>query len=131
MIALDTNVLVRFLVEDDPSQTQRARDRLQEVIDADGRCFVSEIVLCELVWVLESSYRVRRLEILEKLRKLIQSRHLFFSDVGRVSTALDAYESGRGDFSDYLIREEARSAGCEIVVTFDAALHQDAGFADV
>ena len=131
MIALVTNVLVRFLVEDDPSQTQRARDRLQQVVDSDGRCFVSEIVLCELVWVLQRSYRVPRSEVLEKLRKLIRSRHLFFSDAGRVAAALDAYESGSGDFSDYLIREDSRSAGCDLVVTFDAALHRDAGFADV
>ena len=92
MIALDTNVLVRFLVEDDPSQRSGPEIGSSKSSIPTGRCFVSEIVLCELVWVLQRSYRVPRSEILEKVRKLVRSRHLFFSDVERVVTALDAYE---------------------------------------
>ncbi len=131
MIALDTNVLVRFLVEDDPEQLRRARARIQQAIDDGVRCYVSDIVLCELVWVLQRSYRVSRADILDRLRRLVRSRHLLFSAVERVTAALDAFETGKGDFADYLIREDSRSVGCEVVVTFDTALHRDRGFAEV
>lgn len=128
MIALDTNVLVRFLVEDDAGQTERARALLQKAVDTDQPCHVSEVVLCELVWVLERSYRFRRAEIGQALHRMLRARHLAFSSVDRLAHTLDAYVSGRGGFADYLIREQAREAGCEAVATFDKELLKEKGF---
>lgn len=128
MIALDTNVLVRFLVEDDPEQSRRARAMLQRAIAADSPCFVSEVVVCEVVWVLGTSYQVGRDEIARVLRQLLRARHLTFPEGERLSRALSAFDSGRGDFADYLIREAAREAGCEAVATFDRELLREPGF---
>jgi len=129
VIALDTNVLVRFLVEDDPAQCRRAQALLQKAIDAGETCFVSDVVLCEIVWVLETSYKVARGEVGSILDQLLRARHLTFPSSERLSRALAAYEAGRGDFADYLIREWARVGGCETVMTFDGDLLHEAGFA--
>ncbi len=128
MIALDTNVLVRFLVQDDDGQTARVQALLQRAIDQGVSCYVSDVALCELVWVLERSYKIHREEIGQGLRQLLRARHLLFSSTDRLFRALKAYASRRGDFADYVIREHARSAGCESVATFDKALLTEQGF---
>lgn len=128
MIGLDTNVLVRFLVEDDAAQTERARSVLQRAIDHDTLCYVSDVVLCEIVWVLESRYKFKRTEIRQGLEKFLHSRQLTFTSMDCLSRALDAYGSGRGDFADYVIREHAQHEGCEAVITFDGDLLKEPGF---
>jgi len=128
MIALDTNVLVRFLVEDDVAQAERAKALLQRAIDAKEPCYVSDVVLCELVWVLERRYKLRRKEICRGLSRLVYAQHLVFSSVEGLSRALEAYEKMRGDFADYIIREHARAKGCEAVATFEKALLKEPGF---
>jgi predicted nucleic-acid-binding protein len=129
MIALDTNVLVRFLVEDDKQQSARAARIIQGATERDEALFVSDIVLCELVWVLSTSYQTARAEIAATLERLVQAKQLAFTDAERVRRAADAYATGRGDFAGYLIREHARDAGCTAVVTFDRALLKDKLFA--
>ncbi len=128
MIALDTNVLVRFLVEDDAAQTERARELLQRAIRSHSSCFISDIVMCEVVWVLESSYKLRRAEISQVLGRLLRASHLTFVSTERLAGALEAYDAGRGGFADYLIREHARAHGCEAVATFDGDLLKEPGF---
>jgi predicted nucleic-acid-binding protein len=128
MMALDTNVLVRFLIEDDKAQSARAARLIQKATDGSESLFVSDIVLCELVWVLSASYRVPRAEIVATLGRLVQARQLAFADPERVRRATDAYASRGGDFADYLIREHARDAGCSAVVTFDRVLLKDKSF---
>lgn len=122
MIALDTNVLVRFLVQDDERQARRAKALVDRVARTDDRAFVSDIVLCELVWVLGRSYRFARAEIAAVLRRLVAARQLAFDSTDRVLRALTAYERGSGDFADYMLREQARSAGCSAIATFDRKL---------
>lgn len=127
MIALDTNVLVRFLVEDDAAQTRRAKSLIQKT-QATTTCYISDVVVCELVWVLTSCYRVPRAEIAETLRRLTTSRQMTFDATDRITRALDAFTAGRGDFADYLLREHARTAGCETVATFDRVLLNEPGY---
>ena len=128
MIAVDTNVLVRFVVRDDARQAARAR-RLFERLQSEGtQAYVTDIVLCELVWVLERSYRIERAEIAEVLARLIRARALTFDSTERIAGAIQSYMVGKGDFSDYLIREHATARDCENVVTFDRQLLREAGF---
>ena len=61
MIRLDTNILVRFLVEDDKAQTRRVLSFLPKAIESDEPCYVSDVVLCKLAWVLERSYKINYL----------------------------------------------------------------------
>ena len=131
MIALDTNVLVRYLVDDDAQQGARAAALIHRAIDADDPLFVSDVVVCETVWVLAISYRVGRADIASLLRDLFRAKHLRYSAVDQLVRALDAYESGKGDFADYLVREHARAAECDAVATFDKALLREKGFLSV
>ena len=131
MIALDTNVLVRYLVEDDAKQAAAAASFIARSIAEGGGLFVSDIVVCETVWVLSVSYHVGRKEIAALLRNVLRARHLVFHAVDQLIRALDAYEAGKGDFADYLIREHARAADCEHVATFDRVLLRERGFVPV
>lgn len=129
MIAVDTNILVRLLVKDDERQTRKVV-RLFSELDADSdRAFVSDVVVCEVVWVLRSAYDFDKAEIARAMRGLLAARQLAFESTERLLRALSAYEAGRGDLSDYVIREHARDAGARELVTFDKALLKDALFA--
>jgi predicted nucleic-acid-binding protein len=129
MIALDTNVLVRFLVEDDKAQTRVAARLMERAIAADEALFISDVVMCETVWVLVAAYRVPRGEIAQTVGRLLMAAQLRFASVDRLSRALEAFVAGKGDFADYVIREEARDARCDRVVTFDRVLLKEHGFA--
>lgn len=128
MIALDTNVLVRFLVEDDQRQAVDAAALVECTIAADEVLFISDVVLCEVVWVLAGSYRVSRAQIGTTLRELLRAKHLAFAAPDQLVRALDAFTKGKGDFADYVIREHGRAAGCDAVATFDRALLREQGF---
>jgi predicted nucleic-acid-binding protein len=129
LIALDTNVLVRVLVEDDPEQTARAAALLDRLIAADEAGFVSDVALCEVVWVLRDRYRVSRRETAEVVGRLLRARHLRFSSSERLARALASFRSGQGDFADYVIQQQSRAAGAEVVITFDGDLLKETGFA--
>ena len=128
MIALDTNVLIRFLVEDDEAQSRRVTELVEGAVARDEQLFISDIVMCETVWVLSSAYRFSRAEIVDALSQLLRARSVVFSSADSIARALDAYRKEKGDFADYLIREHARSAGAETVATFDGALLKESGF---
>lgn len=125
MIALDSNVLVRLLVEDDPAQTARAARLLRRA--KSGELFLSEVVLCETVWVLTSAYGISRADIADALSLLLRARQYSFEDPERLGRILAAYRSGRADFADCVIRERAEAAGCEAVCTFDRVLLKEGG----
>lgn len=128
MIALDTNVLVRFLVRDDEKQSRKAKKLIEGVVARGEQLFISDIVMCETVWVLSSAYRFTRAEIVDALAALVRARNVVFTSNDQLARALDAYRRGKGDFADYLIREHARAAGAEAVATFDRALLAEKGY---
>ena len=128
MIALDTNVLVRLLVEDDPPQTTAVRELLESSFSTGEDCFVGDPVLCELEWVLDSCYRVPCARFLEMLQELAANPHFVFESRTVLRRALDAYEAGKGDFSDYLISAKAQARQARVTYTFDRALQDAEGF---
>lgn len=129
MIALDTNVLIRVLVADDPAQTASAEKLLRETLAAGESCFISDPVLCETEWVLDRFYRVPRAEILAALESLLAHLNLFsFEDSAVVRKALDRYRRGKADFSDFLIGAKAEARGARTTFTFDRALARQQGF---
>lgn len=128
MIALDTNVLVRYLVADDAAQFAAAERSLSRLGPGEDSAFVSDVVLVELVWVLRAVYDYSRGDIRRAVEALASADHLTFEDDERLSRVLRAFADGRGDFADYLIRERAVAAGCETVQTFDKDLQAEAGF---
>ncbi len=128
MIGIDTNVLVRYLVEDDARQTAEAA-RLMEGAAAEGEAiFISQIVICELVWVLSIAYEMPRREIAYLLHQLRRAATVTLEAADEVQRALTSFENGRGDLADYLIAERAISNGCRSIATFDRALYADKRF---
>ena len=128
MIALDTNVLARYVVEDDPEQSALATAMIERAFARDERLFLSQIVLCELVWVLSHAYRFQRDEILSVLHQLRRGAQVVIEGSDEVRRAIDAYATERGDFADYLIAERSTANGCSSIATFDRALYSDARF---
>jgi predicted nucleic-acid-binding protein len=124
LIGVDTNVLVRYFIEDDPAQSRRVDALLAR---PDEIC-IDDVVLCELVWVLRSGYRFDRKTIAEALRRILATAKFSFDDRDLLRRALADYMTGNGDFSDYVIGQRNARAGCENTVTFDRALRDNPAF---
>jgi predicted nucleic-acid-binding protein len=130
LTALDTNVLVRFLVEDDAKQSARAAALVERAVREKTTLFLARIVVCETVWVLETAYHFGRGEIARVLGELLRAGHLAVEEAEQVRRALDRYAAGKGDVADYLIAECAHAAGFAKVATFDRDLHGEPDFFD-
>lgn len=122
MLAVDTNVVVRVLVGDDPAQQKAALGRLGKIrADGDG-VLVSVVVLAETAWVLGSAYGYSRAQIAAALRGVLATPPFVVTQRAAVLAAIAAYEKGPADFSDYLILELGRVEGCTKLLTFDGRL---------
>jgi predicted nucleic-acid-binding protein len=118
MIGLDTNIIVRYLTHDDAAQTAAAV-RVVDSLSADSPGFLSLIVITELVWVLEVSYRFKKHEIEQVLESLLRSKELVIERAEIVSQALRKFNSSRADFAECLIERCGHAAECQHTVTFD------------
>jgi predicted nucleic-acid-binding protein len=125
---LDTNVLVRYLTEDDPVQARRAAAWIGTAVARGERCFISPVVLCELAWVLRAAYRVGKPDLLLTLDRLLATAQFVIGDKDLVRAAVETYRTGRAEFADYLIGEIHRDAGCDRTATFDRRLRDSRAF---
>lgn len=121
MIGLDTNVLVRYFTQDDPAQSKRATTFIESHCTVDNTGFVSVVVLCELVWVLDTGYGYAKADILRLLRGMASAPALTLEKHERVSRALSLYERGGAGFSDCLIACSCEDEAAVPVFTFDKA----------
>ena len=128
MIALDTNVLVRLILHDDERQAREAERAVIRARRQQTAMFVSDIVLCELVWVLTRRAKLARADIAAAVQQLLHTELIVVADSVVCESALAAYRAGRGDFADYLIREQARAVEASEVITFDRSLKGESGF---
>ena len=126
MIGLDTNVLVRFFLKDDPVQSVKA-GKLMNALTAEAPGWVGVPTLLELVWVLASKNRFDRKTIAQTLDRLLSLKEIVVEREEVVLEAVIAFKRGRADFADCLIASAARAAGCNRTVTFDATAARDAG----
>jgi len=120
MIGLDTNVLVRYVMQDDPRQSPRAT-RLIESLSAEEPGFVPVVALVELVWVLAGSYALDRTQVSTVLDTLLRSKELLVDRADLVTQALRRFSAGSADFADALIERSANAAGCTAMMSFDTA----------
>ena len=134
MIGLDTNVLVRYLTLDDPRQAKIATEVIEGATTAGEPLFVSTVVMCEVVWVLQGAYRIPKELVLERgyrfdrahvehaIDALLRTAQLHFREKDLLLAALADYRGGSGDFADYVIGRDAAAEVCSRTVTFDRAL---------
>ncbi|MYZ49794.1 PIN domain-containing protein [Propylenella binzhouense] len=128
MIAVDTNVLLRYILDDDNRQSIVARRLIDEQCSSDEPAFVHEVVLAEIVWVLGGKKGVKRKEIAQVCRDLLDNAHLSFRDEGGLAAALDAFEDGPADFAEYLVAAQSRTLGAATTCTFDVDAGRSPGF---
>ncbi len=119
MIGLDTNVLVRYLAQDDKAQAALATTVIEHQCTVETPGFVGLVVLVEVVWVSESRYGASRTDVAEIVKRLLSIRQLTVQHAEVVWQALRQFESSRADFADCLILRSAEAAGCERTVSFD------------
>jgi predicted nucleic-acid-binding protein len=130
MIGVDTNVLLRAIMSDDPRHSPRSRSFLAGRT-ADDPAVVNAVVLAELVWSLRAAYGMSRPAIAGILRDMVESRSYRFQNRTSVLRALYDYEAGTGAFTDRLIAEINDELGCRSTVTFDQHAQRHPPFAAV
>ena len=117
MIGLDTNVVVRYLVQDEPDQSATASMVIDALTEKDPG-FLSLVTVVELYWVLRRAYKLSTARCVELVEGLLDARELRVGQDSIVRAALTASHGGL-DFPDAVIAELGRVAGCEHTVTFD------------
>jgi predicted nucleic-acid-binding protein len=118
MIGLDTNVLVRYIMQDDARQSELA-SRLIESLTVEEPGFLPLVAVIELVWVLSSSFELVRAQIVSALEVLLQTKEIQVERAEVVWRALRVYRDSSADFADCLIERSAAAAGCARTMTFD------------
>jgi predicted nucleic-acid-binding protein len=119
MLALDTNILVRLLTNDNPQQAQAIQDALDIELASGRECLVGHIVLCELIWVLDRLYQYTHAQCLYTMESLLGFPGLKFESLPTVLAAFKTWQRDGGDWSDLLIGENMKALGCEAVLTLD------------
>jgi predicted nucleic-acid-binding protein len=119
VIGLDTNVLVRYLAQDDPEQSARATQVVEQELTADAPGFIGLIVLVETVWVLQRLYRASAEEIRETVTDLLGSRSIVIENRDVVARALATSKKNACGFADAIIAASALNAGCDKILSFD------------
>jgi predicted nucleic-acid-binding protein len=128
MIGLDTNVLVRLVVNDDPKQVAAATRFIAQNCSVDDPAFVNTSVLCEMVWTLESAYGYARAEIAKAVSAILGNGVFAVEAPHRVKGALERYVRQGADLADLLIGGTNLERGCQYTVTFDRKAAKLDGF---
>jgi predicted nucleic-acid-binding protein len=126
---IDTNVLVRYLTQDEPAQARRASAIIEGTLAKGGNCYLSVIVLCEIAWVLRGAYGLKKKSILLAVDQILETAGFLVEGRDLVREAVEQFRLGRGDFTDYLLGARNRAAGCSDTVTFDRSLRGSKLFA--
>ena len=119
MIGLDTNILVRYLAQDDPIQSPVATDIFEFRLTEGNPGFISTVAMVETVWVLDRAYGLSDDEIARDLERMLQADTLVVENEQQVFTAMIALKEGIGSFADAIIAALGTRAGCSCTLTFD------------
>lgn len=128
MIGLDTNVLVRYLAQDDAVQSGKATALIEERLSEKNPGFVSVVAMVETAWVLDRAYGLADAEIAAAIERTLQADVLVIESEQEVFGAMIALKEGRGSFADALIAALGGKAGCAHTLTFDRRASRIPGF---
>jgi predicted nucleic-acid-binding protein len=128
VIGLATNILIRYLAQDDPIQSLKAAEIIERRLTEQNPGFVSVVVMVETVWVLDRAYRLAEDEIAAAIERVLQADVLMVENEQEVFTAMIALKEGHGSFADALIAALAAKAGCSFTLTFDQKALRLRGF---
>ena len=119
MIGIDTNVLVRYLTEDDEIQSVKAIELIDEYTGTNGAIFINNIVVCELIWVLERGYKYNKDQIITVLKSILTTVEFCFEDHQILWVSATEYAGSAANFSDILIGQLNSQNNCSKTFTFD------------
>ena len=126
MIGIDTNLLVRYLAQDDPRQSALAAELIEGSCSENSPAFINHVVLCETVWVLERCYDVKKDMMAVILEKILKTEHFSIQGLEMVWRAVKEFRKTGAGFADCLLSQINLANGCEPTATFDkkAAISQ-------
>lgn len=119
MTGLDTNILIRYITQDDPVQSGKATHIIEHKLSTANPGFVSVVTMAEAVWVLDRAYNFTDRQIAAAIERMLQVEVLVVENEQEVFRAMVALKQGRGRFADALIAELGARAGCTHTLTFD------------
>ncbi len=129
MIGIDTNVLVRYLAQDDPDQTLIATKLIENKSSDNNPAFINHIVLCETMWVLERLYNVKKPLMTEILEKILNTEQFEIYKIDIVWRAFQKFrQKSKVDFADCLLSQINLDNSCAETVTFDKAAAKTKGY---
>jgi predicted nucleic-acid-binding protein len=128
MIGLDTNVLLRYLLQDDPAQAELANSRMEQLDTDENRGFINLVVLCETLWVLTRGYHYSRNDIDGVVEQILLTQEFEIENRTLAWGALHDFRNGRADFADCLIGRLNAAAGCAQTISFDQGTRDLPGF---
>ncbi len=128
MIGLDTNILVRFLTQDDPIQSPKATEVIERQLTEENRGFISVVAMVETAWVLDRAYGLSSRDIAAAIERMLQADVLLVDHEQEIFAAMIALKEGSGSFADALIAALGARAGCVHTLTFDQKALRLSGF---
>jgi predicted nucleic-acid-binding protein len=118
MIGIDTNVLLRYILQDDPKQAAVASE-IMDALTEQSPGYLNHVVLCETAWVLQRGYDYDKASVTRVLNHVVNTRELQLEQRDVVISALSQYNHNTADWADSLIGEKNRHSGAETTITFD------------
>lgn len=128
MIGIDTNVIIRYIVQDNSTQAEAATKLIEQSCSADNPGYINHIVLCEIVWVLRRNYKQGKQSICQVIEQIMRTDRLKIEDIQLVWKALETYKETKADFADCLLAQRNLQAGCKYTATLDDAASVTAGY---
>lgn len=128
MIGLDTNILVRYLAQDDPIQSPKASKIIEQRLTEANPGFVSIVAMVETVWVLERAFGLATQDIVKAVERVLQTDVLVVENEQEVFSAMIALKEGQGSFADAVIAALGARMGCSYTLTFDRKAARLPGF---
>ncbi len=125
MVGLDTNVLIRYITQDDQHQCRIVDREITKALEKDEIFNIQPVVLCEVVWVLESAYGYNKNDIVTALEYILRTAQFVVIDKTIVWKAVYSYQDGKGDFADYYIGHMNKKNGADTTLTFDKFLKKN------
>lgn len=127
-LGIDTNVLVRFLVQDDEAQFDKARKLIKREVAAGSGVFMNQLGLLETEWVLRSRYSLPKNLIIEAISGLLEASDVRFEDEPAIEEDLFIWKESAADFADCLVGVKNRRLGCRATASFDVKASKLPGF---
>ena len=129
MIGIDTNVLARYITQDDELQSGIATEFIENYCSNGNKIFVNHIVICELVWVLKKCYKLSKPKTIDVIEHILQISQFSIENVQIIWQALTDYKQGSADFADYVVGRTNTFNNCDETITFDQQASKSKGFA--